>query len=580
MRYKKIVGFAIAAFCTLIFQKVQAQNSKLSEGLVIYNYDTKTVEKGNPIPFDRPFTMSIPKLSSKNIKTVELYETSFKHGHLELVGTRVFIDSTHLNSLAKSNLRARRVVFNEKYSSTVVDANLEVNKRSDTLQLFFPPLKPNRNFDINIVTLLNPESRKLLIQSGIDLLTDTAKARKLYDKFNSSTVDKIENSKYTTMTFEQFKVFFVQHLRTACADIIATDYNKSSVFTLNDFQALELLIKLNKLKPIKDRHLLVEVFKSNKLSELQVGTYDINKIFDPFAETDTSDVIQRIENLSANLTYLDSIIKQAGQLISIGSTTFCTGTLDADINLVYNNIRNIRLNTVCNLKRLSNNLEQINTAVDDDTRLANAIFLSGSTLTPDLKTAGANVLFMDAGLTNLMVPDIQNNLVNIPKLYLGVSIYFRSIDKNTRRNQFPLRRSYPHRLRVESHGSMSIDSCGKMRVDSYGIPVDSRGNIGPDFSVLAHRSIWQSLCLNMGLTLGPMKSKQFDNLYNDVSLMIGPAYRITRAFKVSAGVSFVNRSSRNPLISEMHPAIGGYFSLSVDIDFIQGIKEITSILLK
>jgi hypothetical protein len=77
-----------------------------------------------------------------------------------------------------------------------------------------------------------------------------------------------------------------------------------------------------------------------------------------------------------------------------------------------------------------------------------------------------------------------------------------------------------------------------------------------------------------------MSNKDFDNFYNSNSLLVGPAYRFARAFKVSSGLALLKRSSQNPLISEKKVVPAGYLSLSVDIDFIQGLKDITSILFK
>ena len=88
------------------------------------------------------------------------------------------------------------------------------------------------------------------------------------------------------------------------------------------------------------------------------------------------------------------------------------------------------------------------------------------------------------------------------------------------------------------------------------------------------------MSLNVGITLGTMNNKDFDNFYNNNSLLIGPAYRFARAFKVSSGLALLKRGSKNPLISEKKVIPAGYLSLSVDIDFIQGVKDITSILFK
>jgi hypothetical protein len=77
-----------------------------------------------------------------------------------------------------------------------------------------------------------------------------------------------------------------------------------------------------------------------------------------------------------------------------------------------------------------------------------------------------------------------------------------------------------------------------------------------------------------------MGNKEFDNLYNNTSLLVGPALRFARGFKISGGAAFVKRSSTHPLVSDKRIVVGPYVSLSTDIDFIQGLKDITSILFK
>ncbi len=77
-----------------------------------------------------------------------------------------------------------------------------------------------------------------------------------------------------------------------------------------------------------------------------------------------------------------------------------------------------------------------------------------------------------------------------------------------------------------------------------------------------------------------MQNKDFDNFYNGTSLLVGPAYRFARGFKVSAGVALLKRTSKNPLISEKKVVPGAYLSASVDMDFIQSLKDIKDILFK
>ncbi len=128
----------------------------------------------------------------------------------------------------------------------------------------------------------------------------------------------------------------------------------------------------------------------------------------------------------------------------------------------------------------------------------------------------------------------------MPTPYVGLSIYFRPIDKNTRRNSFARKRT------------------------------------GHDDGIASHYSVRQHLSLNLGFTLASVP-RDFDNFYSGHSLMIGPSYRFARAFKFSVGAAFFKRSSSNPVISEKKVVGGFYAALSVDVDFVQGVKDITKL---
>lgn len=519
-----------------IFGQCVAQRAFYSESIIQYDISTHKTDK--PIPFDRAFTLVVNKLSSKNVEAVQAYEAEFVDGNRILVSNVIYEHGL-------------------KKEIPVKDIELKINPYSDTLQIFFPPLKPEVEFDINIISKLSDVSREALLKVNYLIETGSSDAKTEFNKFKAQNVDKNVNRGYINMSFDEYHALYTSSLQTNFQYITdATSCTTSADFDMADLQAVDKESS-KEFSKFKDAYYLVEVFERASINDLQTGALDIKKVFEPGSRADLWQCQKRIKNLESNLVFFDSLQKRIDMLISreITSTTINRSTIDfntlnTEVNTIRNNIQN-------NHSALQERMNSINAVVDNTQKMYQGNYLVGNTVSSDLKTAGGNLLFIDAGLANIVVPDIKDNPVYLPKLYWGASIYFRPIDKNTRRNRFPKQFDPP-----KSNGA------------------NKDGTYGPDYGIVTRDNIWQNLCLNIGITLGSIGNKNFDNFYNNTSLLIGPAYRFKRAFKFSAGLALLKRTSKNPLISEMKPIAGAYASLSVDIDFIQSLKDITNILFK
>jgi hypothetical protein len=264
---------------------------------------------------------------------------------------------------------------------------------------------------------------------------------------------------------------------------------------------------------------------------------------------------KRLNNIKNNIIYFSELQKKLTKVISNGITTFKVQTTDVDLNMVKNDVEFIRKELQNNFDILEKAYKTVEKEIVASDKMKQVTCFNSDTQAIDLKAAGGNILFIDAGFANILAADINNDLTYIPKLYIGVAVYFRPIDKNTRRRSFPYNfDNQPHKANDTKNSS--------------------------DYGIVSQWSIWQHLSLNIGLTLGDMSNKDFGNFYNKHSLLIGPAYRFARAFKISSGIALLKRSSTNPLISDKSIATGGYLSLSVDIDFIQSIKDATNYVFK
>ncbi len=550
---KKTLAFNISFFILSVCGNFcYAQNPFYSESLIKYDLTTHKTDK--PIPYDRSFTLVIDKLSSKNIIAVHAYQAKFKKGN------RILVENSF------------RDCDGTRDTAAIKDVELKTNPYSDTLQIFFPPLKPNIDFDVKIIYNLQSKSRNLLFKvNSLISESDTTNAQKAFSDFFKSTLDALSNESYCSITsFAEYRIFYNSTLTSLYADISnPAKYNASDSLSENQITAIDVSTS-QQVYDFKDGAYLLEVYKRNLFVQILLGNRDISKVFLPDEEVVTNlhyaDI--RLQNLESNIKYFDSVMKRIDRVISKGISAIYVRGTNIDLNITRTTLQTMRTCLKKNYIYLAEKMKVINTSIDKDPRIKQGVFLAGNTVSTDLKSAGGNLLFLDAGITNIIVSGLNNKAVNIPRLYWGISIYFRPIDKNTRQNRF--KRNFDPKEYYGCH--IKIDSSnGILKRDT---------TYGPDYGIVTKRSIWQHLALNVGITIGSIPNKDFENFYNNTSLLIGPAYRFRRAFKVSAGIALLKRSSTNPLISEKKVVVGGYFSTSVDIDFIQGIKDITSILFK
>ncbi|PWV55559.1 hypothetical protein [Chitinophaga sp. S165] len=518
----------LITFCVLLHALTSsAQTPFKSETIIKYDVSNHTTDK--PIPFDRPFTLVVEKVNVKDPIAVHAYEAQYQHGNRSL----------HYISCPGG-------------SQAVYDVALQFTADSGTLKIFFPALKPNKLFDINIMGRLSPADKEKLFEvNTFYKLGKGPEATEAFKQLRERLTDKFLRRTYLALSAGDYRAFYDDKMASSydfMAD--ASNFSEATGFTLEHLQAVDLASSHSRVD-YHDAHFLAEILKKSALKDVQFGLVDISKAYaDNKAELAAGHI--RLKNLESNLKFFDTLQRQVDRLIAKNEPPITIGAVSVSFSDVRTKVQDIRTKLTENQKKLKEKMKAVTKAIDENELILQGLYLAGNTVSSDLKTAGGNVLFIDAGLANILMPGLTGKATYIPRLYWGVSIYFRPIDKNTRRSRFPAKRD-----------------------------LDANQTDGPDYNIVTRRSVWQHLCLNVGITVGgSLSNKDFDNFYNNTSLLVGPAWRFARAFKISAGGALMKRSSKNPLVSDKKVVPGGYASLSVDIDFIQGLKDITSILFK
>lgn len=529
--------FLLSLVCYLIsftHHSIEAQNSFLSEDIIVYDIVTHTTNK--PIPFDKSFTLAVYTINPKDITKINVHQAKEIDGN-----RRLAVDSTYIDNRGK------------KRPISKADFSVDFNRESDSLYMYFPPLKPNILFDINIFSKLSGKQRAKLLKTNIAAAKGGPPWQwtRNYNLFRSSTIDPFLRRSSTSVSPLRYAIFYLIQLHPHYVTLGShVGLNIGSSLTLIDCQVIGKALKLNDSK-FEETNYLTEAILNAQLPNLEKGLINIKDIFNGSSINfaDVHDVTVRNKNLKISEELIRKLYSELLLSISngrtsvyVGGTRYNLAPIAANLKLLFSNLSN-------NLKVISSIEKKINEKIDKVDGFRYGIYLAANTLSSDLKTSGGNILFLDAGISNITTTGLRDQLVHIPKLYWGVSIYFRPIDKNTRRSKF----SKKDKLLTSNFGDQNIRSS---------------------------KSIWSNLSLNVGLTVGEIKVPDFDNFINGSSLLVGPAYRISRATKFSAGLSLLNRTSSNPLISEKGIYPGVYASFSVDIDFIQGLTEVRKILFK
>lgn len=514
-----------------IFEKGFGQNTTFPySGETVKLDSLGKADKG--LPFDRTFYLERDKINTEGILAVEVYRVKYNNGKRQLYpdpGTRN--------------------VFTADYIFKASDIIREKNK----LTLIMPALKPNKDFDILVFRGATGENYKMAAKlnemlikgplvwgvdaAGAPAINPGSEMRDLYKKLRKTA---------NTENYDPVREVFPETLTkyyTVVVHSVLSSYNNAtnqvnlrikpfltSTDTKNINDGLDLLHK-----KFHDIYLLEKINYENTFTDILYGYRAANASIlstkkDPF------ELNSRVTNLNISIQYFDSLFASLNELVIYDASVF---------NSIRQTIKDIVQVLEYNRKYLDDNLKAINKNIAENA--TEAVWLTGNTQSKDLQTRGASIFTLDLGISNIWARDLDNESAYIPKLYYGVNIYFRPVDKNGKFKYLPRKKNRP---------------------------------ANEDYDILSKRTIFQRLSLTAGFTIGSLDKVNFDNFFGGSSLLLGPGFRVTRAFRLSTGVCFLKRSQANPLLSDKKFTSGYYASLSLDIDLLGTINKATSIFFK
>lgn len=518
MKFLKAISIFLPFFIMISF-------SSFSQNPYNYPYpeDSINLIKGAPdkatLPFDKPFYLVVNhgsyNFDISRVTDVFAYKIKIEKGQRKLFKEDVQADI--------------KFVLGSTYDTA--DGKLSIN---------FPALKPNQDFDISIHLSLSAKQRFELLSIVNEFSNGhTEKATEFFNKVKKGLTIANDYFQLSRTSFNCSSASeYYDAKKTSFGNIInGIEHPNFSSFSFGSRpQIKDAFVAAGAVK-FKNDILYLLYPKDLTTDELQTGTLPLSS--NPGDKAETLDIITRLQNITASLTALNQI-KNALWQLSL-KTNDCS--VQALLNITNTNITNLQTNQ----SKLKNLVDNLISVTDDGGDTYQAIWIIGSNKNYNLSTKGGSILSTEVGITNLSIRNNSNKIQNIQKLYSGIDIFFRSVDRNLPVDRFRAMSKYDH--------------------------------------LSSRRTIFQHLSLFVGLTFGDfdqsdVNKKDFQNLFSGMSLLTGPSYRFCKAFRFSVGTIILRRNNPNPLITGTILTTGCYASLSVDFDFISTISNVTSRILK
>lgn len=481
---------------------------RASEALVVYNEKTAKTD----LPFDKRFTLQINQINTAGIKRVYAFQSSYINGE--------------------------RVLWQNANKQAIFDMCLDTNINGNTLNLHFPPLKPNKGIDIAIVRTLSGENLEALFSLNQELASNGSDAQQFLDKLLIDTKDNLAYnitffmptgaslSDYQRIYNSSFAPFYNRMLASA-------NFPSGSFPDINEVNTVTIGLESRKIK-YENSYIIARFLQEKKMDEIFSGYLPANYTALTRLKK-TGDFKGRIANLEQSIRIFDEFNEKVDAYLSL--------SYSAPIEAIRSKVAGGIVQLSKNKAFFEGEFKGLMAAVQSHDELNQVEMILTSTTAGEIKTEGSNIFTLDLGIAGIPAWDATRHSTFITKLYYGINIYLRPINKNTRRETLP------------RHLKQDLTN-------------------GPVNDIPSRYSAWQNVSITVGLAVGGFNNPDFTNLYNNTSILLGGGYRFKRAYKLTAGAAFMRRASANPVITTKGLYVSPYLSASVDIDLIDGIKDI------
>ena len=292
----------------------------------------------------------------------------------------------------------------------------------------------------------------------------------------------------------------------------------------------ELTFSGRDLIRVGDKSLMIRIQPIGPRKNIALGI-----IYQPFG--DVLDKFLEINNLlyTQKITEAEYKFGRLSRSLSNGFRTFFKiewddyeSFFDSDLKTIYDKLKPLGATTLDASKDSHNAIKnEVVVKLRDNESLWFGEFTYGSSDFVDIKTEGGYRVIPDFGYA--YIPAFgHTGIENIGLNYTGISIYPQPVNKDLRKK--------------------CLDWSFKRR-----------------FS------------FNLGVTVSKINSDEFST-YSDVSFLLGGNYKLTRVLALSMGGILLRQVDVNPILDSDNTIIRPYIGLSIDVDFISTVKDISKLI--
>lgn len=236
------------------------------------------------------------------------------------------------------------------------------------------------------------------------------------------------------------------------------------------------------------------------------------------------ELAKRISTLSKNITGIKEIINFCDQVYLFSTANRTT------INSIKSDFKKVIIKLDQNKKFLETNLKSITNAISENQNLRYGEALLLDNNFAELATESGFRVTPNLGFAQIFAFGNREN-ISLQRLYFGLSITPRPINKQIR------------------------------------------------FKEYKDKNLWRRLSISVGVTTRKLPEGEFEDLYNNVSLLTGVNYRFYRGLYLSLGTVLLRQKDPNPIINDSYAEPALYLGISLDLDIAQALEKVTGKLL-
>ncbi len=413
----------------------------------------------------------------------------------------------------------------------------------DRFDLFSPPLAPSKYYDLILIYKIDSSAIDTLIIKVFNRLhaggvLRTQQAQSSYDRLrnlNNGVSPNRTDIKIWNATWTDLQTFYSNQI----VPIYQQPFTRSNYFnsyrpaaaTVTSINGLKqaALAELQKQKAGTDGFLEYLNVLNNTSNARDHTLMGLKSVDSTMMQNLTSEYSfrKRIKNIEKSLKVVFGLLESAKIIdISVPNTYDIVAT---DLESLIKQLEDNKILLQNMLKSIAPEIHKYRLPPPASNILAfrSGLWIQSATVTSGFKESNKNIVVPDFGLVHMGADQRNDGWIYFPRLYAGLNISPRPIDKNIQ---------FDH--------------------------------------LVTENKFWYRMSFALGVAIGGPNTRDFEPLYSNMSLMVGMNYRIYPQGRIGLGMSLFKEKHPNPTIKESRIEPGVYILMSLDLEALNEIPKL------